>query len=46
MNSTLFYYNSKTWTISNRLGFIVYRAYSKRDFRQAVRRYRAIRLEY
>ena len=42
----LVYYNPKTWTISNNLGFPLYKAYTEKDFRKAVRRYKAIRLEY
>ena len=42
----LVYYNPKTWTISNNLGFPLYKAYTEKDFKKAVRRYKAIRLEY
>lgn len=42
----LVYCNPKTLTISNYMGFPLYKAYNEKDFRRAVRRYRAIKLEY
>jgi hypothetical protein len=45
-NIGLVYCNPKTLTITNYMGFPLYKAYNVKDFRRAVRRYRAIKLEY
>ena len=42
----MYYYNKKTWTISNSKGFIVYRAYTEQEFKRAIKRFKAVRLEY